>query len=248
MGKGQQFLSEEHKILAARIADLKKISEKSRSPMYSGFLADWEQTLAEQMLGGSPHSFWGGCDESARKMLCVGVCEEEDFPISPITFTYRKCDILSHRDFLGALMNLGIKRETLGDILVGEGYAIVFAERHLEEHICREISKIGRIGVKACAGLNAPIPRQKFQSLSGVVASVRLDSVAAVMCCQSREKTSKLISGGLVQLNGIVCTNGSKQLEQGEIVAIRGTGKFRLEKIGAVTKKGNIHIEINKFL
>lgn len=248
MGKGQKFPSEEHKILAARIADLKTISEKSRSPMYSGFLADWEQTLAHQMLGNTPHSFWGGCEESTRKMLCVGVCDESDFPISSITFTYRKCDILSHRDFLGALMNLGIKRETLGDILVGEGYAIVFAERHLEEHICREICKIGRVGVKAEAGITAPIPQQKFQKFSGVVASTRLDSVAAAMCGQSREKTAKLINGGQVQLNGMVCTNGSKQLEQGEVVAIRGSGKFRLEKIGAVTKKGNIHIEINKFL
>ena len=248
MSRTQSELSAEQRIFAAHIVDLQKISEKSRSPVFSGFLADWEQSLCAELLRGTPYIMWGGFDGAERKMLCIGECLTEDFPVSALTFRFRACDSLSHRDFLGALMNLGLKRSTVGDILVGEGYGIVFVEKRLEAHILEQITKIGRVGVSGSSGIEAPLPEAKYELFGAIVASLRLDGVAAAMCGQSREKTSKLIRSGLVQLDGIVCTDGSRQLCEGAVVSVRGSGKFRLHHIGGVTKKGNIHIDIKKFI
>ena len=70
------------------------------------------------------------------------------FPICGIEFSFRKCDRLTHRDFLGSLMSLGIERETVGDILVEDGRAVVFVKAELSDYVKSQISKVGRVGVK----------------------------------------------------------------------------------------------------
>jgi len=116
--------------LKNRIADAAKLSEIRSIPKFCGFLSAAEATEAETVLSNKKHLYFGGYDGAERTVVGIlpNWMEEAaaEFPIIPLTFRYRRQDTLSHRDFLGSLMALGIKRSTVGDILVGEGIAVIF--------------------------------------------------------------------------------------------------------------------------
>ncbi|MGN0687672.1 MAG: YlmH/Sll1252 family protein, partial [Oscillospiraceae bacterium] len=126
------FLNEDERFLSAHISDLQRLSAKSGVPRFSAFLNEREAVVAENSANQRP-LFYGGYDGAAR-VVCGFVQDTyaqelepcDIFPITPLTFYFRKCDSLSHRDFLGAMLSLEIKRELIGDILIAQGYAVVF--------------------------------------------------------------------------------------------------------------------------
>ena len=133
-----------------RVSDLCSISEKQYTPKFTAFLNEQEQFFAESFLNSRKalYSLWGGADCCARKMLCVLPFEmEAEFPVFPLTVTFRKSFTLTHRDFLGSFMALQIGREQIGDILMGEGYAIVFCTATAHDMIVNNISKISHINI-----------------------------------------------------------------------------------------------------
>lgn len=244
-------LSPDEQIFQRRIADLALLCETHHKPKFSAFLNEREQIIAEQAATkiNLNWRFFGGEGnlEPTRKML--GFCEEyDDFPISVLSFSYRKQDLLSHRDFLGSLMSLGIKRETIGDIYTGEGYGIVYCANAVAATILDGVSKIGRVGVSGKSGLLYPIPQGRFEEVSGVVSSLRLDSVVSVATGLSREKAQSLIKSGAVMHNYFDTDNVSCDVEFGDKITIRGFGKFFVKDIGELTKKNRIHINLNKYI
>ena len=125
-------LNEEERFLAAHISDLQRLSAKSGVPRFSAFLNEREAVVAARAVKGRPE-FFGGYDGAARTVCgffedtyAEEMPHEELFPVRAVTFSFRERDNPTHRDFLGALLALGIKRELLGDILVAEDYAVVF--------------------------------------------------------------------------------------------------------------------------
>jgi RNA-binding protein YlmH len=155
---------------------------------------------------------------------------------------------LSHRDFLGALLSLNIKRETIGDILVGDSNAVVFVTNTVAPLILSEITKIGRVGVKVSDSVLDVLPiREEFEDIFGTVSSLRLDSVVSVMTGLSREKASEIILAKRVSLNHFECTSVSKTLKQADVISIRGYGRFILNEASGLTKKGRIKVNIKKY-
>ena len=166
------------------------------------------------------------------------------FPIKAVTLVYRREDTITHRDVLGSLMALGIERDTVGDIFVAEGTAAVFVYEKIAPLISDSLTKIGRVGVTTETDIKAG-----FTLRRGDHASLRLDNIVRSVTGTSRTAAvEKYIMPQLVQLDGTVCTDVSKQLCEGDIFSVRGKGKFRLESVGGTGRKGNIHITVKKYI
>lgn len=232
-----------------RIGDLLAISEKRRKPGFTAFLNEPEQRYARELLEerNVDFCFWGGSENCARRMLCVfPEGGEETFPIYSLTFTFRSADSLSHRDFLGSFLSMGINRDQIGDILTADGYAIVFCTKTAYSLIS-ELTKIGRTGVTANYGITRAVPELRFTEQSVVVASLRIDCVVSAVSGLSREKSADYIKSGHFMLNYEVCTNVSRLLSDGDILTLRGYGKFVLADNGTETKKGRLRIQLKKY-
>lgn len=240
------------KLLPARIDDLKKFCDKSNSPKFIGFLTAQEAAVAvKRFKVGDKYSLSGGYDNAERVMLGIlpDWCEEPVFPIKAITFTYRECDVLSHRDFLGALMALGITRETVGDILVEKGRAVAFVADDVSKFVFTQIDKIGSVGVTLTNGYTAPLPTSsQKQSFSVTVASTRLDCVVAALCGASRGEATEKIGDGYVSVNSVCVTKPTANVKANDKITVRKRGKFEITSCDEHSKKGRIILKYDKYI
>ncbi len=242
----------ESEILIARISDTQDISQKTSKPKFLGFLSCEEAALAQKMLENRNANFrlFGGYEGAQRVMLgCLpDWCDEPDFPITAVTFTYREADELRHRDFLGALMALGITRESVGDILVEKGRTVAFLKDEVLPFALSNVTKIGRIGVNASIGFEAPLPLgDSLITVSATVSSLRLDCVVSAVANVSRGKANELIEAGLVSINSIVCEKSTKQIMSGDALTVRGKGKFIIDNTCQKTRKDRTVLEFKKY-
>ena len=146
---------------------------------------------------------------------------------------------LNHRDYLGAILNLGIERLKLGDLVVKEKSAYVFCSEKMSDFICRELNRIRHTSV-----ICQMIPPGDFsfspntEMIRGTVASVRT----------SRSSLVGLIESGKVFVNGKMIVSNGYTLKEKDVVSARGLGKFRYTGTAAQTKKGRIYVEIEKYI
>lgn len=249
-------ISSEDRIMLNRTVQWAYCAENKYQTKYSFFLDERQLLLCETVLKSvkfDGYCAFGGYEGAQRKVLGFfppyGDKKQECFPIVSITFNYRKSDCLTHRDFLGAVMSLKVSREAVGDIIVSEGKSAVFLYETVSEYVLQNLNKIGRVGVKADKGFDADIiPIQNFEELKGTVASVRLDCIIGLALRISREKASSLISSLGADVNYVHVTTPSCQLKEGDKFSVRGYGKFRLERVGGVSKKQRIHIILTKYV
>lgn len=247
------LLNEEERYLSAHIEDLQRLSVKSGVPRFSAFLNEREAVVADNSVKGAP-CFYGGYDGAAR-VICgfvestyaEGLSPSDIFPIAPLTFLFRKSDALSHRDFLGAILSLGIKRELVGDILTAEGYAVVFVHETAAE-LVRALDKIGRVGASCEDGITRPLPAQQTKRIDTTVSSLRLDCIVSAAANTSREKSASLIKSGMVNADFSPCLNVSAEVRENTVISVRGSGRYRLSEVGGETKKGRIRVIIEKYL
>jgi len=248
-------LNEEEKIFCSHIDDLINRCEKKYIPQFTHFLDERQGMIARQMMaraGWEDYLLFGGYDAAARCVLGVfppyHEAPEEEFPIQALTFSYREEDSLSHRDFLGSLMALQIKREALGDILVGKGQTVVFASPPVASYIQNELKKVGSVGVKISQGMPETLSiQQEFQSISGTVSSLRLDCVVSLATKLSREKSAQLIRSGLVMLDFVPCQQVDRLVKEGDRMSIRGHGKYNIGASDGFSKKGRIRLTVQKY-
>lgn len=248
-------LSDEEKQLVLHITDLIDLSDRHYKPYYSDFLNERQARLAQDVMiknGISDYFFWGGYEGATRVMLCVYPQymkpENSDFPMSCVNLKFRTIDELSHRDFLGSLMALGIKRDVIGDIVVGEGIASFFVKSDLEQYVKTQIRKIGRVGVTFVdytADFEASV--QNFEERECTVSSLRIDSVVGAMTKLSRSKAQQAVTSGLVARNFEVIYNTDCKICSGDKISVRGYGKFIVQFDGSMSKKGKYRISIKQF-
>lgn len=243
----------ETELFKARVKDAAEICVKTSRPKYFGFLSAAEAVLAEQLLKNPPcrTAFYGGYKQAERVMLgCFPDWMEEDgFPITALTFKYRESDALSHRDFLGSLMALGIKRETVGDILTEEGRAVVFVTDEICEYIKSQVTKIGRTGVAVTEGYTTPLPEgDKLAEFTDTAASDRIDCVISALCGFSRARALDALSEGIVTVNSVTVTKPAKSVCEGDIISVRGKGRFLISSLEGRTKKNRIVINYKKYI
>lgn len=248
-------LSSEDRLLLDHVDDMRRIASEQYIPRFSSFLDERQAELARRALrsaGWEDFTFSGGYEGASRVVLGVFPPytdpQEQALPIVALTARFRPEDTLSHRDFLGSLMGLQIKREAVGDLLVGKGVAVLYLLPPVAQAVERELTKVGRVGVKLSQGAPEQLPLEEaFREIGGTVSSLRLDSLVALLTNQSREKAAALIRGGQVTLDFTVCQETDKPYEQGSRVSIRGFGKYVVETVGGVSKKGRTHLICKKY-
>jgi len=226
MGKLNSYYSklpEEDRVLVSRILDMIDICEKSYQPKFSFFLDERQSALAENVMIEQKYEndkLFGGYDNASRKILAVfpPYYDDEQYPIATLSIKYRETDKLTHRDFLGVFMAKQIKRNMLGDIVVGKGQTTVIVYSTVKDMLISEINKIGSVGVKITETDNVDIQvEESFIEKTGTVSSMRLDSIVSVASSLSRDKSATLIKGGNVTVMYNVVEAPSHQLHEGDI-------------------------------
>ena len=168
-------------------------------------------------------------------------------------------EALTHRDYLGSLVGLGIEREKIGDIIIPrsrtdgnskERHTVyVFVTEEISDYIIDNLSyvKHTHIRIERCEEVPDEVAPQ-LEELSVIVSSNRLDAIVAKLYNLSREQALKLFVEGKVFLNGINMTGNARSLKEGEVVSVRGYGKFIFNGEGGNTKKDKLYIKVSKYV
>lgn len=248
-------MNSENALLIARLEDVIKASAKKQFPSFIGFLNEQEISLLLQHLKKSQinnYRFFGGYENSDRCLLGVSFgdyIEDYYYPITGISFKYKAEFKLTHRDFLGSLMGLGLKREAIGDILVGDGYTVVFVKDEIKNYVISQIQKVGSVGVSVKEWDSYTLPvKNYFENISCTVSSARLDNIVSALVPLSREKSATIIKQGMVFVNSVLTDNVSYIVKPADKISIRGKGKFIISEFSGLTKKGRLKLIVQKYI
>ncbi|MBR0277646.1 MAG: hypothetical protein IJQ50_04210 [Clostridia bacterium] len=248
--------NDEDKLVISKIIDTAEFAENKNCVKITGFLNGHQIMLAKKCLSEyeAGYEFYGGYEEFERGiLLCYPsyyTPQKEDYPISIIYARAKNGARLSHRDYTGAVLNLGISRDKIGDIVVFDDGAYIVCISNIAEYIVNNINKVGKAGVELsvsdCAGIK--VPPRKFKEIKASVSSLRLDSLIAEALGMSRSEASSLITKGDVRVNWEVkCKNDFKPTE-GDIFSVHGHGRILLYRIGGLSKKGRIFVTLKRYI
>lgn len=242
------------KLLIRRISDVAALADKYNMPRFSDFLDEAEQAQLAAEYADAGGLWYGGYDGAARRMIGFfpDWCEPdtEEFPIKAVHIVNKGTRQLSHRDYLGTIMSLGLERKKIGDIAVLPDGAYVFALSDVAEHIASSIEKIANCGVKCklASVSECIIPEAEYKISDIVAASMRLDAVVASVCKLSRKNAADYIASGRCAVNHREVLRCDYGLNEGDLLSLRGFGRVQLMSAGNETRSGRLHITIKKFI
>lgn len=251
----------EERLLFAKALDQAFFSMKRHAPAFTDFMDRAKcERFAERLrhTGMFQVALFGGVEDCERLML--GFLAQGEEPLQPEQFPIRTLRIrrknrkfgqadLSHRDYLGSLLGLGIDRGKIGDILVAEEEAACFVAEEIAPYICTALEQVSRTAVVAeeCEGAEKAFAK-KTETKRITVASLRLDAVAGEVFHLSRAKVQGLISAEKAAVNWTVVADAPRLLKEGDMVSLRGFGRFRVGGAGGRTKKDKIVLEIEQYI
>ena len=239
------------------LLDLCRRSGKTGQWMYSGFLspAEQEDFLRTPEAAGFSWMLTGGYESAERKILAAG--SEADFgpPDPPIRVikvvpkSEKFAEELTHRDYLGAILGLGIERSLIGDILVRDRRAWFFCLSSAADMLASSLTQVRRTTVTASVvSSDVPELQPRYEPIRVNVASERLDAVAAAFAGLSRGQADKLFAAGKVFVNGRMTMDRSTRLKEGDILSVRGTGKAVYGGIEYETRKNRYQVRLRKLV
>ena len=253
--------------LYARLDDLCRAADRGEIGQ-SDFLTPRELHYACAYLGRRGASFltFGGYEDAERKKVYIlpdymeGVTSADELDgyghahligaVRVSSAGYRK---LTHRDYLGSVLGLGLERAVLGDILVigddGED-AVIFCNEALVGYLCEELVWVAREKVKCAAAelSEIEIPPRRFATVNDTVASPRTDCVVGALCSLSREKAREAVVSGLVEVDFEAEERPDRTVSAPCTLSVRGYGRFRLISVEDKTKKGRYRLIAEKYL
>lgn len=250
-------MTKDETLLSKRFIDLSRQAQQKDIVLFSDFLNLNEQNIFERSISELYCGFEmsGGFPNSERQMIAFlpdALCYTWNYPIVCLKITplnRRFADELTHRDVLGSLMNLGIERSLLGDILIENNVIYVFCVERIADYICEELTRIRHTSVKlelvSLLDVNI-VP--KTEELEGIVTSNRLDSVIACICKVSRSQANEWIRGGKVFINSRVLLNTTYECKQSELISVRSVGRFLFHGTLGETRKGRLKIRYEKYI
>lgn len=251
----------DQRLLLARVLDQQQRAEQRGVPTHTGFLSPAEQAQsADLLMAAAPRQgvLFGGYPEAERKLwafLPDWLEEEtwregEDCPVCALQVKVHDSANLTHRDYLGSLMGLGLTREKIGDILlIGEG-AQVLVLRETLPILLSQWEKAGRYPVKLREiPLSDLTPSQgEVKKIRATVAAQRLDAVLAAGFSIPRSRAADLIRGGRVMVNHRPCEKADKTVEAGDVLTCRGLGKCVLTQVGGTSRRGRTILELDRYI
>ena len=239
------------------LLDLCRKSGKTGTWQYSGFLtpAEQEDLYRSPEAKGFRYFLTGGYDAAERKILAAGDETEAGPPEPPVSViavvpkNAKFAEELTHRDYLGAILGLGIERSLIGDILVRGRQAWFFCLSSAAGMLASSLTQVRRTAVEArVTGTDVPELQPAYLPLQLNVASERLDAVTAAFAGLSRGQAEKLFAAEKVFVNGRTVTDRSTRLKEGDILSVRGFGKAVYDGIEHETRKNRYRIRLRKLV
>lgn len=266
--KGIKNMEKEDRLLLAGIGDKLRQAEDRYMLTSTVFMDLRQRSLSEMYLRefkGIDYAFYGGYPD-AERTVCVFFPEgfmqgenaeshfaeipEED-PLTVIRAVRKKgAPLLSHRDYLGSLMGLGIRRESVGDILVREEGADIILLKEIADFVLINYSKAGKTPLELC---EIPVKELIFRTgerceITESVASLRLDNLVSAAFSVSRNKAVEAASEGLIFIDGINVKKPDRIIREGEKIVFRGKGKAVFVGVKGKSSKGRLIAVIEKYV
>ncbi|NLO25218.1 MAG: hypothetical protein GX114_03620 [Clostridiales bacterium] len=242
-----RYPGDENKYFIGRMMEYLNRCERNKQRVFTDFLHPLQVKIATELARSQSSvqlGFHGGFEDAERRMAVFlpewDSVKPEEFPVEILKITDRGWGrTLSHRDFLGALLGIGINREKVGDLLVRERVCFAAVHRDIAGFVETNLERAGRssVTVERVAGEDLQIA-PKYSEMRITVASPRLDSVVGSVFGLSRAKSAGLINSEKVKVNWDVCNRTDAALQQGDIVSVGGKGKFKVGEFAGTTKKG----------
>ena len=238
-----------------RFEELAQRANDREYTVFSDFLGLSEISEISAMRFSVPVTLWGGYENAERCVACFGdreyFADKSDYPtkcilIKPVNPKF--ADNLSHRDFLGSLMGLGIRREVLGDIIISENKGYLFCLETIADYIIENLTQVRHTTVECELTENIPtniLPQP--ENLEIIVSSERLDVIVSAIYKMSRSQVLPIFHTEKVFVNGIVKTSPSATLNMGDKVSVRGFGRFIYNGVLRHTKKDRLVISVDIF-
>ena len=255
-------------VFLQHLEDLKDRCVSRYTTEFTGFLDGRLLSIAKQYLASFADDViavsFGGFHEAER--LVIGIFPKElyafdgfeesqlldSFELKAVIIEGSGFSSFSHRDVMGSVLGLGIKRETLGDIFVTDDgqKAYICLDKVACEYIAANLDFVARdkVKVKIIDVGNLPAIKKKFSVISGTVASERLDCIISLITNISREKAKMMITQGLVSINHFEETRCDTNLCEEDIISVRGFGRFVVKEFGGVTRKGRNRVVVHKMI
>lgn len=260
----QEYKNQEERILIAKVLDkieFIKIRNKIES---TDFLNLHEQELVQKLLQKihfENYYFFGGSEISERKVAILypeklnkEMCEKNHKNIMTIIRIELPKELeneYNHSTYLGAIMKLGIEREKVGDIFAKTTSADIIVKNEMVKFLMQNLSNLTRFEKAQIEEKNieelAKATINKVE-MTAIVASLRLDNIVTVLAKTSRSKANDIIEQERVFVNFKLETKSSKQINEGDVITIRGKGRFEFKEISGNTKKGRYVIKIDKYV
>lgn len=242
----------DEELMASRLCELAGRSFTNNYYTYTDFLGLADVSLLQKLarsderMRGIKYRLYGGTDDAERVIAAFG--DEEafgyapEFPVKCILVKPRSpkfADKLTHRDYLGAVLNLGIGREQIGDIHISDNRGYIFCLEGMADYIISNLDRVRHTSISCEYADELPDIRKEVKDTTVQVPSERVDVVTAKVYKLSRSSAVALISQKKVYINGNLCESTSVTLKSEDIVSVRGYGRYRYKGVAKTTGKGN---------
>ena len=251
-------MNEERELLRKRFIELGERSYSAGIFTFTDFLGLAEQSVFRECaraLRGLKYTLFGGASGCERVMVRFGSEDElgysVEFPIICIKAEPRSqkfADKLTHRDFLGALLNLGIERETLGDIAIIENVGYIFAKEDIAPFILAELTRAKHTDLVLSVTEPPEEALFKTERRTVQISGERLDAVIAKVFSLSRDDAQLLFSRGLVFADGREIESASYTPKVAERISVRGKGRFTYLGIEGLSRKGKLNVAVDLYV
>ncbi|NMA09379.1 MAG: hypothetical protein GX929_09735 [Clostridiales bacterium] len=237
--------------MLARVLDCAEICRSRSVPTRTLFLTPRERELAGKL---TPDALFVPKGSERTAAVFLPCWADDAWTYAELTYLRitRKDreDAPSHRDYLGSLLGLGLKRETIGDLWVREDGCDLCVTRIAADFLIQTLERVGRHPV-TCTEI-APVevirPEAAYKEIRDTVATLRLDSVVSSGFSIARGKAADAVKAGRVAVNGTECDKPDRLLAEGDTVSVRGLGKCVLRSVGGLSKKGRVTVILRRFI
>jgi RNA-binding protein YlmH len=228
---------------------------EGKGSFHTSFLDPRQLELAESALRNNAffsYTVYGGYEKAERNVMNIFPAQHQGDlpPVEAVMVSWSGKEELSHRDLLGAVMSLGLRRDQVGDIILsGDNQAAVIVSDSKGSYICSNLTRAGHVALdcRVITPDELPLSGDEGREIKGTVASLRIDSVISLGFGVSRSRVVLLIKGGLVRVNWRPVSSPSFQLNEGDQVSLRGRGRLVVDTVEGETRKGRIRLKLKKY-
>lgn len=260
----KRYIKEEDRLLIAKVLDKMEFAKSKNKITNTDFLDLYQRNLIQKLLENikcENYLFFGGNNDAEREVLIFYPEKlEKQFVEKNYNNIMQIVEIIlpnelqgsyTHRDYLGGIMKLGIKREKIGDIIVFNEGANIIVLNEILDFVNSNISSLTRfskanIQTKKIEELHKQ--EIKTEEIQIIVSSLRLDNIVSELAKTSRTKAEEIINAGRVFVNFENVIKDSKTIKENDIITIRGKGRSKILEVIGNTKKGRFVVKVEKYV